>query len=76
MGIYKKTSIKSPSPRAKAAGMGSFSHVRTPQKAAINTRIYTKSTLREDPTQFGGFSFGDTGLGESPSILNMGKRAK
>jgi hypothetical protein len=59
-------STKMAKPRAKASNASMFAHVSAPRQKALQTRVYTKSTAKEDPTKFADFGFGDTGLtGES-----------
>lgn len=72
--FFGKAKIKSPSPRAKPSGAGKFAHVSSPKLAPLKTRIYTKSASRQDPSEFGGIGFGDTGLEETPSILGMARK--
>jgi len=57
----KKQSIKVPQPKKTAAGLKMFGGQGAPRKPST-PRIYTKATLRQDPTEFGEFGFGQTGL--------------
>ena len=58
--------IKVSRPRAKASDASKFAHVSAPRLGAIKTRMYTKGVQKQDPTEFGDFGFGDTGMtGES-----------
>jgi len=57
---YKKMSIKVPAPKAGSRSK-QFGGQTAPRKPSA-PRIYTKATLKQDPTQFGDFGFGTTGL--------------
>ena len=61
---------KVPTPRNNPMGSHpnprGFPRAVLPRPKPINTRIYTKQAANQDPSQFTGFGFGDTGdSGES-----------
>ena len=56
-----KLGTKVPKPK-KRTDMRMFPHVSPPKRSPLKSRVYTKSILREDPSEFGEFGFGDTGL--------------
>lgn len=60
----------------KKPRFGSFAKVGKPKLEPLKTRFYTKDVLKQDPTEFGSFGFGDTGLHETPSILGMSRPPK
>lgn len=70
MARTKKQSIKVSAPRANPLGShrrpSGFVSEPQQKRPKVQTRIYTKSAQRQDPTEFMKFGFGDTGLtGES-----------
>lgn len=58
----------------KKPRLGSFAKVSNPKLEPLKTRVYTKDILNKakDPSEFGVFGFGNTGLRETPSIQGMG----
>lgn len=67
---YRKRSIKVPAPKK---GLGKFARTTSPKLQPLKTRIYTKDVLRNDPSEYGSFGFGDTGLRETPSLLGIAR---
>ncbi len=57
---YKKQKIKVSIPKTGSRPK-LFGSQNTPRKPSM-PRIYTKATLKQDPTEFGDFGFGSTGL--------------
>jgi len=75
-GSYKKISTKVSAPRKTASGLSKMPHARSPSLEPLKTRVYTKGILKTDPSEYGSFGFGDTGVSETPSLLGMAKSGK
>lgn len=70
MASYAKKMNAVRRPRAKASA------VPAGLRAPSTRKSYTKQSLSENPALFGGISFGNTGLDETPSIIGMAKGAR
>jgi hypothetical protein len=61
-----KIPVPRQNPRGSHAGPKGFPHVTPPRLKPLQTRVYTKAAARQDPMEFTGLGFGDTGMtGES-----------